>query len=173
MARGLFFRSVFIFNFLNVDYFSFLKMLGLVIHHFWWKEYFSRTPGSYRYTNSIKLVPRFGLWPSPLCDITHSYVWYDSFTYKTWLMCTCDMTRSHVQHDSFIRATWLIHACDKTHSSAKLHRRALICQHVTWLVNTCNMSRDSWIPATFSFLCVRHDSFWSLQSKLYSLNPKL
>jgi len=48
-----------------VNYFSFLDMLGLVIHDFWWKEYFSRTPGSYMYTNSIELVPCFGLRPSP------------------------------------------------------------------------------------------------------------
>jgi len=59
MAQGLFFRFVFIFNFLKINYFSFLDMLGLVIHHFWWKEYFSRTTGSHRYTNSIELVPRF------------------------------------------------------------------------------------------------------------------
>jgi len=65
MAQGLFLRFAFIFNFLKINYFSFLDMLGLVIHHFWWKECFSRTPGSYRYTNSIELVPRFGLWPSP------------------------------------------------------------------------------------------------------------
>jgi len=62
MAQELFFRFVFVFNFLIVNYFSFL---GLVIHHFCGKEYFSRTPGSYRYTNSIEIVPRFGLWPSP------------------------------------------------------------------------------------------------------------
>jgi len=64
----LFFKFVFICNFLNVNYFSFLDILGLVIHHFWWKDYFSRTPGSYRYTNSIELVPRFGLWPSRELD---------------------------------------------------------------------------------------------------------
>ena len=44
------------FNYLNVKYFSFLDMLGLVIRHFWWKEYFSRTPVSYMYTNSIEFV---------------------------------------------------------------------------------------------------------------------
>jgi len=33
----------------KVNYFSFLDVLGLEIHHFWWKEYFSRIPGSYRY----------------------------------------------------------------------------------------------------------------------------
>ena len=46
--------------------------LGLVIHHFWWREYFSRTPGSYRYTNSIELVPRLGLWPSD-CESWRGY----------------------------------------------------------------------------------------------------
>jgi len=66
MAQGLFYRFVFISNFLNLNYFSFLDMLGCVIHCFWWEEDFSRTPVSYRYTNSIELVPRFGLWPSPL-----------------------------------------------------------------------------------------------------------
>ena len=63
--KVFFFRFVFIFNFLNVKCFSFLDMLGLVIHHFWWKDCFPRTPGSYRYTNSMELVPRFGFWPSP------------------------------------------------------------------------------------------------------------
>jgi len=29
-----------------------------------------------------------------MCDVTHSYVWHDSFI--------CDMTHSHVRHDSFI-----------------------------------------------------------------------
>jgi len=62
--KDYFLDLYFIFNFFNVNYFSFLDMLGLVIHHFWWKESFFRTPGSCRYTNSIELVPRFGLWPS-------------------------------------------------------------------------------------------------------------
>jgi len=34
MAQELFFGFVFIFNFLNVNYFSFLDMFGLAIHHF-------------------------------------------------------------------------------------------------------------------------------------------
>jgi len=67
MAQGLFLRFAFISNFLNVNYFSFLDMLGLVNHYFWWKEYFPGKPGSYRYSNSIELVPHFGLWPSPPC----------------------------------------------------------------------------------------------------------
>jgi len=61
----LYLYVIFICNFLNVNYFSFLDMFWLVFHHFLWKEYFSRTPVSYMYTNSIELVPRFGLLPSP------------------------------------------------------------------------------------------------------------
>jgi len=50
MPKGFFFRFVFITNYLHVNYFSFLDVLGLEIHHFWWMGYFSRTPGSYRYS---------------------------------------------------------------------------------------------------------------------------
>jgi len=102
MAQGLFGRFVFIFNFLNVNYFSFLYMLGLVIHHFWWNEYFSRTPGSYRYTNSVELVPRFSAWPSPpsrtppnelpisecLYWEFNTYLWYGALVIRmTLLIC--------------------------------------------------------------------------------------
>ena len=37
-----FFRFVFIFNYLHVNYFSFLDLLWLGTHPFWWKEFFSR-----------------------------------------------------------------------------------------------------------------------------------
>ena len=36
------------------------------------------------------------------CDMTHSYVWHDSFICVTWLIHMCDMTHSYVCHDSFI-----------------------------------------------------------------------
>ena len=79
MAQRLFFRLVFIFNFLNINYFSFSGYMVLVLPHFWCKEYFSRTPGSYKYTNSIGLVPRFGLWPSPRSiSKKSSLCWMDS-----------------------------------------------------------------------------------------------
>jgi len=68
MTERFFYRFACTFNFLNFNHFSFLDMLGLVIHHFWWKKCFSRTTGSYRYTNSIELVPRFGLRPSPSAE---------------------------------------------------------------------------------------------------------
>jgi len=68
MAQGLFFRFVFILyiglsesqlflvsGYVGVGNSSFL-MKGI-----FFEQYFSRTPGSYRYTNSIEIVPRFGL----------------------------------------------------------------------------------------------------------------
>jgi len=49
-----------------------------------------------------------------MCDITHSYVHYDSFTYVL-IICMCDMTHWYVWHDSFICVlmcvTWLIYMC--------------------------------------------------------------
>ena len=43
-----------------------------------------------------------------MCDMTHLYVWHDSFICVTWLIHMCDMTHSCVP--------WLIHMCDMTHS---------------------------------------------------------
>jgi len=68
-------------------------------------------------------------WLIHMCDVTHSYVWRDSFICVTWLIHRCDMTHSCVWHDSFIGVTWLIHMCDVTHSY--VWRDSFIC--VTWL----------------------------------------
>ena len=73
-------------------------------------------------------------------DMTHSYIWHDSFKCITWHTHMRDMTYTYVWHDSFICVTWLIHAhfrvwhdsftlilvCDMTHSLS------FIC--VTWLI---------------------------------------
>ena len=76
-------------------------------------------------------------WFIHMCDITHSYMWYDSSKVPnrlevpdlgpivviivslicvTWLIFMCDMTHSYVWHNSFICVTWLILMCDMTHS---------------------------------------------------------
>ena len=80
---------------------------------------------------------RRGLLSASCCDMTHSYVWHDSFMRVTWLIHACDilihmfdMTYSYVWRDSFICVTWLIHMCDVTHSHA--WRDSFIC--VTWLI---------------------------------------
>jgi len=42
-------------------------------------------------------------WRIHTCDMTHSYVWHNSFTRVTWLVHMCNMTHSHVWHDSLPR----------------------------------------------------------------------
>jgi len=50
------------------------------------------------------------------CDMTHSYVWHDSFICMIWLIHMCDTTHSYAWHDSFICVTWPIHTCEMTQS---------------------------------------------------------
>jgi len=68
MAQRFFFRFVFVFNYL-LNYFLFLEVLRLGIHHFWWKKYFPRIPGSCRYNfgtcwNKISTTNWFATIPS-------------------------------------------------------------------------------------------------------------
>jgi len=86
-----------------------------------------------------------------MCDMTHSYVWHDSFIHM------CDMAHSYVWHDSFICVNdsficvaWLIHTCDMSHSYVLQH--SFMCAmtqsnvwhdsfiRVTWLNHTCDMT---------------------------------
>jgi len=55
-------------------------------------------------------------WLIHMCDMTHSYVWHDSFICVTWLIHMCDMTHSYVWQASFICGTWPICLCDVTFS---------------------------------------------------------
>jgi len=41
-------------------------------------------------------VPMCTTWLILVCDMTHSYVWHDSFLFVTWLFLKCDMTISYV-----------------------------------------------------------------------------
>jgi len=47
-------------------------------------------------------------WRIRMCDMTHSYVWRDSFICVTWLIHMCDMTHSYVWHDSFTCMTLIV-----------------------------------------------------------------
>ena len=56
-----------------------------------------------------------------MCDMTHSYVWHDSFLCVTWLIHMwlihmCSIIHSYVQQDLFMCVTWLIPMSDMTHS---------------------------------------------------------
>jgi len=75
-------------------------------------------------------------WLIRVCDMTHSYMWHDSFVYVTWLIRICDMTHSCVWHDSFVYVTWLIRICDMTHSF--MWHDFLV--YVTWLPRKCDMT---------------------------------
>jgi len=94
-----------------------------------------------------------------MCDMTHLYVWHDSFIY----IHICDMTHLYVWHDSFIRVTWRInidsYVChDSLLSLLSLHFiygrytccnigvASFIC--VTWLIYTCDMTYP------YRFICV-------------------
>jgi len=57
-------------------------------------------------------------WLTHMCGMTHSHVWHDSLTCVAWLISMCHMTHSHAGHDSFICVTWLIHLCSNTPSYA-------------------------------------------------------
>jgi len=94
-------------------------------------------------------------WLFHMRDITHSYVWHDSFTCVTWPIYMCDRTHSYVWHDhcicvinSYLNALGLHwkrdHMCDVTHSY--VWHDSFIC--VTWLFHMCDMTH----------LCVRHVS---------------
>jgi len=67
-----------------------------------------------------------------MCDMTHSYVWHDSFICVTWLIHMCDMTQSYVWTDLSICVTWLIQTCGMTYLYVwHVWYHWLIC--VTWL----------------------------------------
>jgi len=70
-------------------------------------------------------------WLINVNDMTHEYVWHDSWICVKWLIHMCDMTHSYVCHDSFICVTWLIHMCDMTHS----HVWHVSFTYVTWLIH--------------------------------------
>jgi len=71
-----------------------------------------------------------------MCDLTHAYVFHDSFIRVTSLIhtCgmtysyvwhTCDITHSYVRHDVFICVTWRIYICDMTDSCVTGHTHKL------------------------------------------------
>jgi len=91
-------------------------------------------------------------WLIHMRDMTHWYVWHDSLICVTWLIRMRDVTHSYVWHDSFLRVPWLIHTCDMTHSNA-WHDSFI---RVTWLILTCATTHsyarhDSFICVTYSF----------------------
>ena len=97
------------------------------------------------------------------CDMTHSYVWHDSFICVIRLIHMCDMTNSRVWHDQYICVTWLIHIFDMPHSHT--WHDPFIC--MTWLIRMCDMTvwhlyewRDSFIFFATNYM-MTHTYVWN------------
>jgi len=118
------------------------------------------------YVNIFDTTHSYVTWLIGIRDVTHTYIWHDSFTRVTRLMDTRDMTHSHMWHDSFIRVTWLLCMYVNTFDMTHLHVTWLTCvlydsfmchvTHicVTWLIYTWHVSR---IGPAYTW----HDSFVS------------
>ena len=84
----------------------------------------------------------FVAWLIHTCDMTHSHVWHDSVSIELLAevirveLLRMKWLNSFVWHDSFTRVTWLI--CDTTHTCEScLDLNIEYCQ--TWLTHTCDM----------------------------------
>jgi len=70
-------------------------------------------------------------------DMTHSYVWRDSFICVPWPSHMCNTTHPYVWRGESIRVIWLIHMCDMTHSAGFSRMLTPSCSvwqqnHVFW-----------------------------------------
>jgi len=101
------------------------------------------------YLSTSAQRPRCVTWLISMCDMTHSYVWRDSFTRETRNLHNWDVTYftylstsaqsgSAVRHDSFLCATWPIPMCDMTHSN--VWHDLFLC--VTWPNHMCDMTHS-------------------------------
>jgi len=86
-------------------------------------------------------------------DMTHSYVWHDSFICVTWLIHMCDVTHLYVWHDSFVCVTLLNHMGlflneKEPRLIVSKHRSHDLFIRVMWL----NLTRDmNYFPVTLVF----------------------
>jgi len=84
-----------------------------------------------------------------MCDMTHSYVWHDSFLYAAWLIQLCDTTHSHVWHGSFTCVTCLNDMCDMTHSPAR--HDSLVWFVYIIHIRVCDMTHSPYVN-TYSYV---------------------
>jgi len=91
-----------------------------------------------------------------MCDMKHSYVWFDFFIRMTWPIHICDMAYLYAWRAVFMYVTSRIHMCDMAHSYAWhfVFVRVKYCIHiynilffcvwddpficVTWRIHTCD-----------------------------------
>jgi len=137
-------------------------------------------------------------WRIHTCDVTHSYVWCDSFMCVTWLIRMCDMTQLWHNHkiwyncktslwvrdsfmwvrDAFIRVTWLIRMCDTTHSCvwhdsfvcAMWHNHDTITRYDTIARRVCEFVTHSCEFVTHSY--VRCDTIMTQSQDMIQLQDE-
>ena len=89
----------------------------------------------------------------------------------------CDMTHWYVWHDSFICVTWLIHICDMTHWYVWCHMFIDMCDVtcVMWLIRMCGMTLlmvndklREMIGRTRSYVCNIYDIFMYIHVYMHS-----
>jgi len=86
---------------------------------------------------------------SQACDMTHSYVWHDSFVCVAWLFHTCDVTHWYMCRDSLICVPWLIHMCDVIHMCFEGHRDELSREAASLRYGVATVSRIDKIVGLF------------------------
>jgi len=93
------------------------------------------------------------IWLLHMCDMTHSYVWHDSFICVTWLIHKRDMTHSYAWHYSFICMTWLTHMRDMTHSHFQRHDSSIsLTQLIHISDNQSSCQRSPALLNLYSFI---------------------
>jgi len=93
-----------------------------------------------------------------MCDMPHSYVWHDSFTCVTWLICMWDVTHSCVFPAWVHTAPNTRHKCMDFHihtSHIHVWHYTFIC--VTWTIHMYDTKNSCMCGMTRSY--VWHDSF--------------
>jgi len=82
----------------------------------------------------------FMTWLTRRCNMTHSYVWHDSFV--------CDMISLYLWYDAFVCDTWRTCVCDMTHPCV------VWLIHVSFVCGTCRIlivGCDACVRGTWGF----------------------
>jgi len=127
-----------------------------------WRDSFVRvTQPIYAWRDSFVCVT----WPIHVCELTDSYVWFDSsfifiqecsslVLHSVWLIHLWGITHTYVWHSSFIRVMWFIHTRDVTpHSYVYRCAARLNSLILTWLIRLCDVA-DLYVWPN-AFICVK------------------
>jgi len=72
-----------------------------------------------------------------MCDVTHSYVWHDSFICVTWLIRMCDATHSYICDTTHVTQT-SCHTHERVTSHIKRSHGTGLNNHVTHMNESCH-----------------------------------